>query len=307
MGLRGNPLRNEKVVPTYSIELEPLGFGKTRCKKMRKFTISTHNGGGKVSLKHNRRDRTITDHEPHIQKDGRFKVLIDSDPRELYDKLFSAAVDDYNKQQRDKGHSERQIDDYYGKIKKDRNKHDMYEMIVTVGNKDNQLPEEMLYKILIRFLNEWTKMYKNLVVAQAVYHADEVGVPHLHIVYVPVGVYDKGQKLRVSQNRALENLGYVNRSFRDTALVQWTKDQNMRLERICKELGIEIEHPRVDNQKHLETAEFKARQRIEEVEQQKENAIKEYNDLVDKHNAWFLLYFPPDKWRGCIRHPEYRG
>ena len=60
-------------------------------------------------------------------------------------------------------------------------------MIVSVGNMDERIPEEVGYEILKEFAEGWIGRNPNMIMFGCYYHADEQGVPHIHIDYIPVG------------------------------------------------------------------------------------------------------------------------
>lgn len=116
--------------------------------------------------------------------------------------------------------------------------------------------------------------------------ADERGEQHIHIDYIPVAEYDKGMYSRTGLNKALEQQDGFIKNGRETAQIQWERKENACLEYLCRDRGIEVEHPerdRKDNQErqqHRATREYKAfkeEQRIDRLErkqQEREKSIK---------------------------------
>ena len=86
------------------------------------YTISTHNGSS-VARQHNLRNQKVVSKEEHIDAEGVHKTWLDIRPRDAYKRLFDEARLKYNAEQKEKGHPERQIDDYYKKIRDDKKKH----------------------------------------------------------------------------------------------------------------------------------------------------------------------------------------
>lgn len=73
-----------------------------------------------------------------------------------------------------------------------------------------------------------------MVVVGAYIHNDEA-TPHMHIVYVPVATYSKGLKKRVSNDKALNQMGY--KTWND-----WKDSQMACLENLVREKGYDREY-----------------------------------------------------------------
>lgn len=217
------------------------------------YTISTHNGSRYVRA-HNIRDRRLTDKEPHIDADGVYEIWKDEKVRDAYERIFGDAVREYNARQK---REDRKIEDYYSRIQNDEKKHAVYELIVAVGNQDHEPDPETGRAILREFYEEWEKRNPNLDLIGAYYHADEAGVPHIHLDYIPVGEgYTRGLNVQNGLNRALKQQGFESISPKNTAQIQWEKRENLALEKICQEHGLEIVHPEVEGRTHLEKDQF---------------------------------------------------
>lgn len=228
---------------------------------MKQYTVSTH-CGKEFHQGHNRRDPRIVDKEGHINPNAHFEIWEDIPVRELYNDYFKYCLEDYNKQQREKGHPGRQIDDYYMHVKNSKQQNVAYEMIVAVGNKRDHPDDETCREILKKYADSWERRNPNLIVAGMYYHADEQGVPHCHITFVPVARYEKGLKLRNGWKKALQQQGFDGKNPQ----IAWAKSENEYLERICREKGLEICHPQKGlDVIHQNTADYKASmQRVEE-------------------------------------------
>lgn len=211
---------------------------------------------------HNRRDPRIVDKEGHINPNAHFEIWEDIPVRELYNDYFKYCLEDYNKQQVAKGHPGRQIDDYYMHVKNSKQQNVAYEMIVAVGNKRDHPDEETCREVLKKYADSWEHRNPNLIVAGMYYHADEQGVPHCHITFVPVARYEKGLKMRNGWKKALQQQGFEGKNPQ----IAWAKSENEYLERICREKGLEICHPQKGlDIIHQNTADYKASmQRVEE-------------------------------------------
>ena len=244
------------------------------------YTIATH-VGTKIARQHNIRDRRITDKEAHIDPLGKHEVWFNCNltEKEAYHKLFDSAVAEYNSRQK---RNDRKISDYYEKIKNDKQKHTAYEMIVSVGNMEERIPEELSYEILTEFVEGWKEKNPNMYMFGCYYHADEQGVPHVHIDYIPVGTNNtRGMKKQVSSSKALEEMGFVTDTFKGTAQVKWIHSENERLETICNNHGVEVYHPQTGKE-HLEKQADNLRAEISDIEEEKQNIIRKSVMAVDK-------------------------
>ena len=251
------------------------------------YTIATH-VGTKIARQHNIRDKRITDKEAHIDPNGKHEVWFNCNltEKEAYHKLFDSAVAEYNSRQK---RNDRRISDYYEKIRNDKQKHTAYEMIVSVGNMEERIPEELSYEILTEFVEGWKEKNPNMYMFGCYYHADEQGVPHVHIDYIPVGTnYTRGMKKQVSSSKALEEMGFVTDAFKGTAQVKWIHSENERLETICNNHGVEVYHPQTGKE-HLEKDLYilekqaeNLKAEISDIEEEKQNIIRKSVMAVDK-------------------------
>lgn len=232
-------------------------------------TISTHTGSG-LSQEHNRRDRELTDKEPHIDPDGVYEVWMDIPLEQAYHIIFDQAVDEYNVRQ---NRPERRIDDYLAKIKDDKKKHPCYEMICGVYGDDITLEDSK--KILQEFCNDWHTTNRHMKMIGAYFHADEEGKnPHVHIDYVPVADgYKRGMEMQTALDKALRQQGFdktvtmKDGKVANTPQIAWEQSENERLEKICNKYGIKVEHPQKgQNVEHLNTQAYKATKKLEQLE-----------------------------------------
>lgn len=251
------------------------------------YTIATH-VGTKIARQHNIRDKRITDKEAHIDPLGKHEVWFNCNltEQEAYHKLFDSAVEEYNAKQK---RNDRKISDYYDKIRKDKQKQTAYEMIVSIGNMDERIPEEVSYEILMEFAKGWKDNNPNMYMFGCYYHADEQGVPHIHIDYIPFGTNIKrGMRRQVSSTKALEEMGFVTDSFNVTGQVKWIHSENKRLETICNDHGIEVRHPKTGKE-HLEKDLYILEQKTEDKrkelsasENENQAKIQESIAVIDK-------------------------
>ena len=239
-------------------------------------TISTHNGNA-AHRGHNVRDKWAVEGQGHINPalSGNNLILHDEKPREAYQRIFGEALQRYNEKQ---DRPERRIRDYYSHIEKDAKKNAVYEMIVQVGDRnDTGLDAPAERECLIQFYEGWKARNPNLECIGAYLHADEKdGTIHMHIDYVPVAHgYKRGMETQTGLVKALGEMGF-HKQGKETAQIQWERRENEALEAICREHGIEVEHP--DRQeKHLDTKLYKVKKELEQAQEQ----LQELQDDIE--------------------------
>ena len=227
-------------------------------------TISTHNGSV-VAREHNIRNEKVTSKESHIDPNGVFEVWHDEKVRDAYHRLFDEAVEQYNAKQT---RPDRRIKNYYKDVCDDVKKHAAYEMIIAVGCRNGETIDDSVGKEIMReFVDGWRERNPNLEMIGAYYHADEQGVPHVHIDYVPVAHgYTKGMATQNGLVKALSEMGFEKQG-RDTAQIQWERRENECLDGLCRARGLEVDHPKVERAKHLATELYKALKALEEAQE----------------------------------------
>lgn len=245
-------------------------------------TISLHNGT-EWSRGHNIRDERFTKEQYHIDpKLTRNNVVIVDKPiRQAYKDLFGKATEEYNSRQQ---RSDRKIDDYYRKIKKDKRKHLVYELIVQIGNREDTGNNATLEcEALRKYAETWDKRNPNLTLVGAYIHADEPnGTVHMHIDYIPVARCDRGMRLQNSLDRAIVQQGFKGYGKRDTPQIAWQRAERKVLEEICIDMGIDaaLDQKRSEGRKHLSKNEYIAASRqIEEKLTPIKDELQRYIDL----------------------------
>lgn len=252
-------------------------------------TISTHNGSA-AHRGHNVRDRWAVEGQGHIDPalSGNNLILHDEKPREAYQRIFGEALQRYNEKQ---GRPERRIRDYYSHIEKDAKKNAVYEMIIQVGDRnDTGLDAPAERECLIQFYEGWKARNPNLECIGAYLHADEKdGTIHMHIDYVPVAHgYKRGMETQTGLVKALGEMGF-HKQGKETAQIQWERRENEALEAICREHGIEVEHP--DRQeKHLDTKLYKVKKELEQAQEQ----LQELRDDIE------IAKTEADNWQEAV-------
>lgn len=231
-------------------------------------TISTHNGS-QAHRGHNVRDERAIKNQTHIDREKGIEIWKDEKPRDAYERLFGQAVKDYNEKQT---RADRRIDDYYNKIHESKKQHPVYEMIVQVGSKDNPVSADTCKEILREYYESWDARNPNLELIGAYLHPDERGSIHLHADYVPHADYEKGLAVRAGLNRAFEAQGFEKQG-KSTPQMQWERSENDYLERLCRDRGLEVEHPERDKspeqkREHEETLIYQANKDLDRRERE---------------------------------------
>lgn len=239
--------------------------------------------GSSVSLGHNRRVKSMCAKDGHIdwERTQNNEILIDKNVRNEYRRLFGDAVDEYNENQKDE---RRKIKDYYNKIKEDKQKHNLYEIIVQVGSVDDPVEPQTAKKILEDYYYKFIGENKNLAVTGAYIHTDEA-TPHMHIDFIPIAEFSRGLRKRNALNKAFEEMmGEKSKSPKNTAQIEWQARQREILRDISASHGIEtdeVEHGK--RIKHLDTPQYK--EVMERAGKDLEAIRRKQNDLLEKIEA----------------------
>ena len=205
-------------------------------------------GQGKGSLTHNNREFTAQNVDPFRTPDN--ITFVCQPIAEAYDYLFKESTERYNAKQT---RNDRKISDYYEHLfgvkpcntvrtAADKRK-SFYEDVVQIGKREDsgygtedvQLVADCLKEYMAGFQARKTNFY----VFNAVLHMDEA-TPHLHIDYIPVGHYKRGQDIQNGIAQALKEMGY---GTGKNAIARWRTAEVEVLNKICREHGIEPLEP----------------------------------------------------------------
>ena len=176
-------------------------------------TISGMIGAG--SLAHNRRDFVAENVDPdrvHLNICYQNENL-----KEVYKELFDDSVERYNVGKR----KDRQITNYYEKIRQGKQEKLFHEVIFQIGNREDMAVGTTEGDLAVKVLDEYVKNFQQrnptLHVFSCYLHQDEA-TPHLHIDFVPyvTGWKGKGMDTRVSLKQALKSLGFQGGNKHDT-------------------------------------------------------------------------------------------
>ena len=160
-----------------------------------KRTISGMIGTG--SLAHNRRDFIAENVDPdRVQLNICYR---NENLKEVYKELFDEAVERYNVGKR----KDRQITNYYEKIRQGKQEKLFHEVIFQIGNREDMAvgteAGDLAVNVLDEYVKDFQKRNPTLRVFSCYLHQDEA-TPHLHIDFIPY-VTDwkgKGMDTRVS-------------------------------------------------------------------------------------------------------------
>ena len=198
-----------------------------------------------MNQKHNRRDRTVTDKEPHIDRNGLCIVLKDEPVKDAYEKLFQVFLDDYNEINRIKN-PDRCMDaeQYFDKVVQKYMNNDVkkakekatgqkehgyssvpwleYTMYLATPDYDKDpehklnMPEDEQIELMQKWLRNFQRRNPNLYVFGAYIHGDEWGTNgvkgqlHMHLCLIPFAHCNRGLKLKVSEFNAYKQMGIEN-------------------------------------------------------------------------------------------------
>ena len=207
---------------------------------MMKRTISGMIGAG--SLAHNRRDFVAENVDPdRVQLNICYK---NENLKEVYKELFDDAVERYNVGKR----KDRQIANYYEKIRQGKQEKLFHEVIFQIGNREDMAvgttEGDLAVRVLDEYMKDFQKRNPSLRVFNCYLHQDEA-TPHLHIDFVPyvTNWKGKGMDTRVSLKQALKSLGFQGGNKHDTELNQWINHEKevQKLEQEKENLTVENE------------------------------------------------------------------
>lgn len=251
---------------------------------------------GTGNLNHNRRQLAYVKDNIDRSRTPNNVVLVDRDIQELYAEIFGLAVNEYNAKQK---RADRKIKNYYKKIQHDKKTKTFQELVVQIGSRDAQISPEKAIQVYTDFLEEFKKNNPQMAILGAYVHMDEA-TPHLHLDYVPYAEYSKGMSRRVSNDRAMAQMGYKNWN-------EWREKQDQLLSMCMQKQELEREIVG-DISRHKTIAEYKTLMRAmdKQIEQVSKEAritalrygqniatqekIPEQNELLKAKNATLEQY-----------------
>lgn len=226
-----------------------------------KRTISASSGRGVVE--HNRRTYLAKNVDPertHLNVEYCYTPI-----EQAYHELFDDALAEFNAKQKRK---DRQIENYYEKIRDGKQEKTFYEVIFQIGNTDDMAAAgengELARTILDKFMRSFQERNPNLHVFSAHLHMDEA-TPHLHVDFIPFTTGSKrGLSTRVSLKQALADQGITGEDRSMTERAVWVQREKEALAEIMLEHDIEWEQ-KGEHREHLSVLEYKREQRTQEL------------------------------------------
>lgn len=223
-------------------------------------------GQGKGSLTHNNREFVADNIDVFRTPDN--ITFVCQPIGEAYDQLFKESTERYNAKQK---RNDRKVHgSYYEHLfgvkpcntvrtATDKRK-SFYEDVVQIGKKEDSGYGTEDFQLVADCLKEYMEGFQNrnpnFYVFNAVLHMDEA-TPHLHIDYIPVGHYKRGQDTQNGIAQALKEMGYGEGK---QAIVRWRAAEVEVLNKICLEHDIK---PLVPEKARgtLEISEYKEKRR----------------------------------------------
>lgn len=204
-----------------------------------------------ASLRHDRREYEEGKWPDNIDRSRcQYNVMYENHTiYEVYERVFGDAIKKYDENQK---RADRQIGsakNYLEKVAHSKQQSEVNEVILQFGDmfsngytgninaEEFQLASKMLDELAERIQDK----FPNFATVCMVKHMDEA-TPHIHWAFVPYGTYEKGQSVRVSVDKACQQMGYT---AKDGKLPIQRALEGVRTEmaNIAKEHGLAIEHP----------------------------------------------------------------
>mgnify|MGYP000814630411 FL=1 len=198
-------------------------------------------GQGKGSIAHNNREFVADNVDVFRTPDN--ITFVCQPIGEAYDLLFKESTERYNAKQK---RNDRKVhDSYYEHLfgvkpcntvrtASDKRK-SFYEDVVQIGKMEDSGYGTEDFQLMADCLEEYMKEFQNrnpnFYVFNAVLHMDEE-TPHLHIDYIPVGHYKRGQDIQNGIAQALKEMGY---GTGKQAIARWRVAEVEVLNKICLE------------------------------------------------------------------------
>lgn len=235
-------------------------------------------GQGKGSLAHNNRE-FIADNVDRNRMNNNV-TFIRQPIAEAYEMLFGEATARYNAKQK---RNDRKIKGSYyehlfgckpcSTVKVNAlDQKSFYENVVQIGKREDSgagtEDAELVAECLKEYMADFQKRNPNFYVFNAVLHMDEA-TPHLHIDYIPVGHYKRGQDTQNGIAQALKEMGFGEGK---NAIARWRESEVKVLKKICLEHDIQPTIPE-KSRGTLEVAEYKEQRRqADELAEQNKQA-----------------------------------
>lgn len=254
-------------------------------------------GQGKGSLTHNNREFMADNVDP--LRTPQNITFVRQPIGEAYEQLFAESTERYNAKQK---RNDRKVHgSYYEHLfgvkpcntvrtAADKRK-SFYEDVVQIGKKEDSGYGTEDFQLVADCLKEYMEGFQernpNFYIFNAVLHMDEA-TPHLHIDYIPVGHYKRGQDVQNGIAQALKEMGFGEGK---QAIARWRAAEVEVLNAICLEHGIQPLAPE-KARGTLEIPEYKEKRRqADELAEQNAQAEAELSKKVEQINR-ALKYLP---------------
>ena len=213
---------------------------------MPSMSVTKGNGNVKHNLRtQNKRPKNVDFSRTHLNL-----VLVNTDMKKAYHELFDDSVFKYNQKQK---RADRKIDDYYSKIIHDKKTKPFHELVIQIGNIDTDIDTNITNSIYTEFVEKFKQNNPQMKIVGAYVHNDEA-TAHLHLDYIPFASYSRGMTLRVSNDRAIEQMGHK-------SWLEWKNAQFDLLEAISKHY--DLDRTIMNNQeRHQSVAFYKETMRL---------------------------------------------
>ena len=218
---------------------------------------------GKGSVNHNSRKFTAANVDPDRTH---LNIEYCNEPiKQVYHKLFDEALERYNAKQT---RADRQIPNYYEKIRSSRQEKPFHELVIQIGNRDDTGAETEIGQLAKETLDDYFRGFQarnpSLYVFSAHLHMDEA-TPHIHIDFVPFVTGSKrGLDTRVSLKQALASQGFRGGTRGLTEWNQWVQSEKEQLAQVMEHHGFEWEQKGTHEQ-HLSVLDYKKQERSKEL------------------------------------------
>lgn len=251
--------------------------------------------GGAVNARHD----LDPDYRARLRNVDRSKtkdnlILAGESIEHAYERLFGEATETYNARQVSKGRPDRQIENYYARVRDayqaDRAKvgHSKsrsgrpapaIEYVVQLGNRETWSRELDESEAKAVYSEAFDRIRART--AGAIYwfaaavHVDETdGTPHMHIIGIPYGRSpNRGLPVQVSMNKALKTMGLDRLPDLQNTLMGC-------LEGAARDHGVE-RAVMDDHHKHMDVPQFKrAMRELDELDKRRESSRREASDLA---------------------------
>ena len=210
--------------------------------------------------------------------------------KKVYHELFDDALKRYNDRQT---RADRQIKNYYEKIRTGHQEKLFHEIVVQIGNKDDTNVQgehcELAGRILDEYYSGFIDRNPQLRVFSAHLHLDEE-TPHLHIDFVPFTTGSKrGLDTRVTLKQALAMQGFKGGSKGETEWSQWVQSEKEVLADVMKRHGVEWLQLGTKRE-HLSVYDYKKEQRAKELAEletklaDKKDEFEVYQDRISNYS-----------------------